>query len=210
MVIQNGKIYIARGEEATFRAKLYMNDGTPFRILAQSAPYENETFYFTVKRNPYRRDDTDQSDYVIRYTLPAYETDNTKIENSLPILSSMTIVKLSNTPTAKTGGGYTPSSSDTAKITTNCLYSFTGSDGVTTYYYRTAPNTSDKTLDVYICDIMFVIPTDDTKNLTEDTYYYALDWVSIVGADKDNGYKNTKKVPLIHPSEFIIGGSIYD
>lgn len=123
-------------------------------------------------------------------------------------MENMLVVALSNSPTPSSTGEYTPSSADAAKVTTNCLYSFTGSDGVVTYYYRVAPGTTDKTLGKYVCDVVFVIPTDDTKNLTEDTYYYALDWESIVGMT--GGYKSRKKVPLILPSEFIIGGSIYD
>lgn len=207
MQIQNGKIYIARGEEATFRAKLYMNDGTPFRILKQSVPYEKEEFIFTLKRTPYKRDSADDSDIILRYEMVAYDTENIKNEH-LPLLENMLIVQLSNSPTPSSTGEYTPASADAAKVTTNCLYSFTGSDGVVTYYYRAAPGTTDKTLGKYVCDVMFAIPTDDTKNLTEDTYYYALDWESIVGTA--GGYKNRKKVPLILPSEFIIGGSIYD
>lgn len=207
MQIQNGKIYIARGEETTFRAKLYMNDGTPFRILKQSTPYEKEVFIFTLKRTPYKRDSADDSDIILRYNMTAYDTENPKNEH-LPLLENMLVVQLSNSPTPSSTGEYTPSSADAAKVTTNCLYSFTGSDGVVTYYYRVAPGTTDKTLGKYVCDVVFVIPTDDTKNLTEDTYYYALDWESIVGMT--GGYKNRKKVPLILPSEFIIGGSIYD
>ena len=87
---------------------------------------------------------------------------------------------------------------------TNCLYKFTGSDDVTTYYVRK----NDTELEVYVSDVCFVIPTDDTKNLTEDTYYYALDWVSTTVDLENNTY--AKKIPLITPSEFIIGGSIYD
>lgn len=207
MQIQNGKIYIARGEETTFRAKLYMNDGTPFRILKQSTPYEKEAFIFTLKRTPYRRDSADDSDIILRYNMTAYDTENPKNEN-LPLLENMRVVALSNSPSPSPGGVYSPSSADSARIITNCLYSFTGSDGVVTYYYRVAPGTTDKTLDKYVCDVVFVIPTDHTKNLTEDTYYYALDWESIVGMT--GGYKSRKKVPLILPSEFIIGGSIYD
>lgn len=207
MQIQNGKIYIARGEEATFRAKLYMNDGTPFRILKQSTPYEKEAFIFTLKRTPYRRDSADDSDIILRYNMTAYDTENINNEH-LPLLENMRVVALSNSPSPSPGGVYSPLSADSARITTNCLYSFTGSDGVVTYYYRVAPGTTDKTLGKYVCDVVFVISTDDTKNLTEDTYYYALDWESIVGMT--GGYKNRKKVPLILPSEFIIGGSIYD
>lgn len=207
MQIQNGKIYIARGEETTFRAKLYMNDGTPFRILKQSTPYEKEVFIFTLKRTPYKRDSADDSDIILRYNMTAYDRRNPKNEH-LPLLENMRVVALSNSPTPSSTGEYIPASADAEKVTTNCLYSFTGSDGVVTYYYRLAPGTKALALGKYVCDVVFVIPTDDTKNLTEDTYYYALDWESIVGMT--GGYKSRKKVPLILPSEFIIGGSIYD
>ena len=207
MRIQNGKIYIARGEETTFRAKLYMNDGTPFRLLKQSVPHEIENFWFTVKRNPYKRDDSEQTDYVIRYRLKAYD-DSVTGSSNLPLLSTMDVVPLSTKPTATTAGDFSPGAADAGKVTTNCLYSFTGSDGVITYYYKVDSDSDDKTLGIYVCDILFVIPTSDTKNLTEDTYYYALDWESIIRTNDVR--ENRKKVPLILPSEFIIGGSIYD
>lgn len=207
MQIQNGKIYIARGEESTFRAKLYMGDGTPFRLLKQSAAHEIENFWFTIKRNPYKRDDVEQTDYVIRYQLKVYDDSVTGSAN-LPLLNTMDVVALSTQPTANTSGTFSPGAADVGKVTTNCLYAFTGSSGVTTYYYRVTPDADDKTLGIYVCDIMFVIPTSDTKNLTEDTYYYALDWESIVRTN--DGRESRKKVPLILPSEFIIGGSIYD
>ena len=91
MQIQNGKIYIARGEETTFRAKLYMNDGTPFRILKQSTPYEKEVFIFTLKRTPYKRDSADDSDIILRYNMTAYDTENPKNEH-LPLLENMRVV----------------------------------------------------------------------------------------------------------------------
>ena len=73
MVIQNNNIYITRGEEATFRATIYMNDGTPFRLLKPSegsAPHD--FIYFTVKTDAFSSDDENLSDddnLKIRYTL---------------------------------------------------------------------------------------------------------------------------------------------
>lgn len=205
MQIQNGKIYLSRGEECTFRAKIYMNDGTPFRLLKQGGESENDTFYFTVKRNPYKRDDG-EDDYVLRYKLVVYDSDPMAGTSNLPLLDSMLCIQLEYQPTYDlTTGAYEPSVSDKERIAnTNCLYKFTGSDDVTTYYVRK----NDTELEVYVSDVCFVIPTDDTKNLTEDTYYYALDWVSTTVDLENNTY--VKKIPLITPSEFIIGGSIYD
>ena len=67
MVIQNNNIYITRGEEATFRATIYMNDGTPFRLLKPpkgNAPHD--LIYFTVKTDAFS---SDNEKLVLRYTL---------------------------------------------------------------------------------------------------------------------------------------------
>ena len=63
MVIQNNNIYITRGEEATFRATIYMNDGTPFRLLKPpkgNAPHD--LIYFTVKTDAFSSDDVNLFD----------------------------------------------------------------------------------------------------------------------------------------------------
>ena len=207
MVIQNNNIYITRGEEATFRATIYMNDGTPFRLLKPSkggAPHD--LIYFTVKTDAFSSDDENLSDdenSVLRYKL---ELD--KGENAIKKFASYDIYKLKAEPT-NTGH---PDASDLETIKTygkDELYFFRDDTGKRTFYtaeYTTGLDVGDVSLERYVFDITFVIPTNDTKTLFAKTYYWELDWVSTpYGTDK-----SPKKFPLITPSQFIVRGSIYD
>ena len=206
MVIQNNNIYITRGEEATFRATIYMNDGTPFRLLKPpkgSAPHD--LIYFTVKTDAFSSDDENLSDdenSVLRYTL---DLDTGK--DAIKKFESYDIYELKAEPTVDEH----PDASDLATITTNgkdVLYFFRDDTGNRTFYtaeYTTdSPAVGDVSLERYVFDITFVIPTNDTKALFAKTYYWELDWVStLYGTD-------IKKFPLITPSQFIVRGSIYD
>ena len=206
MVIQNNNIYITRGEEATFRATIYMNDGTPFRLLKPSegnAP--QDLIYFTVKTDAFSSDDENLSDdenSVLRYKL---ELD--KGENPIKKFASYDIHELKAEPT-NTGH---PDASDLETITTNgkdVLYFFRDDTGKRTFYtakYTTGLDVNDVSLERYVFDITFVIPTNDTKTLFAKTYYWELDWVST-----PYGTDISKKFPLITPSQFIVRGSIYD
>ena len=206
MVIQNNNIYITRGEEATFRATIYMNDGTPFRLLkppAGSAPHD--LIYFTVKTDAFSSDNENLSDdenLVLRYTL-----DLDIGEDPIKKFASYDIHELSAEPT-NTGH---PDASDLATITTygkDVLYFFRDDTGKRTFYtakYTTGSSVDDVLLERYVFDITFVIPTDDTKELFAKTYYWELDWVST-----PYGTDISKKFPLITPSQFIVRGSIYD
>ena len=201
MVIQNNNIYITRGEEATFRATIYMNDGTPFRLLKPStdgAPHD--LIYFTVKTDAFSSDD---ENLVLRYKL-----DLDIGENPIKKFASYDIHELAAEPT-DTGH---PDVSDLTTITTygkDVLYFFRDDTGKRTFYtaeYTTSsPAVGDVRLDRYVFDITFVIPTDDTKTLFAKTYYWELDWVST-----PYGTDISKKFPLITPSQFIVRGSIYD
>ena len=200
MVIQNNNIYITRGEEATFRATIYMNDGTPFRLLkppAGSAPHD--LIYFTLKTDAFSSDD---ENLVLRYTL-----DMDIGENAIKKFASYDIHELTAEPT-DTGH---PDASDLTTITTygkDVLYFFRDDTGKRTFYtakYTTGSSVDDVLLERYVFDITFVIPTDDTKTLFAKTYYWELDWVST-----PYGTDISKKFPLITPSQFIVRGSIYD
>ena len=200
MVIQNNNIYITRGEEATFRATIYMNDGTPFRLLkppAGSAPHD--LVYFTLKTDAFSSDD---ENLVLRYKL-----DLDIGENAIKKFASYDIHELAAEPT-DTGH---PDVSDLTTITTNgkdVLYFIRDDTGKRTFYtakYTTGSSVDDVLLERYVFDITFVIPTDDTKTLFAKTYYWELDWVS-----PPYGTNISKKFPLITPSQFIVRGSIYD
>lgn len=207
MVIQNNNIYITRGEEATFRATIYMNDGTPFRLLkppSGSAPHD--LIYFTVKKDAFSSDDENLSDdknLVLRYKLDLDEG-----KNPIKKFASYDIHELANEPT----DGH-PDASDLTTITTNgkdVLYFYRDDTGKRTFYTAecktdlSVADVTDVDLERYVFDITFVIPTNDTKELFAKTYYWELDWVStLYGTD-------IKKFPLITPSQFIVRGSIYD
>lgn len=201
MVIQNNNIYITRGEEATFRATIYMNDGTPFRLLkppAGSAPHD--LIYFTLKTDAFSSDD---ENLVLRYKL-----DLDIGENAIKKFASYDIHELAAEPT---DDGH-PDASDLTTITTygkDVLYFFRDDTGKRTFYtakYTTGSSVDDVFLYRYVFDITFVIPTNDTKTLFAKTYYWELDWVSTpYGTDI-----SPKKFPLITPSQFIVRGSIYD
>lgn len=200
MVIQNNNIYITRGEEATFRATIYMNDGTPFRLLkppAGSAPHD--LIYFTLKTDAFSSDD---ENLVLRYKL-----DLDMGKDAIKKFASYDIHELKAEPTAD---GH-PDASDLATINyygKDVLYFYRDDTGKRTFYtadYETVSSASDVLLERYVFDITFVIPTNDTKELFAKTYYWELDWVSTpYGTDK------SKKFPLITPSQFIVRGSIYD
>lgn len=200
MVIQNNNIYITRGEEATFRATIYMNDGTPFRLLKPpvgSAPHD--LIYFTLKTDAFS---SDEENLVLRYKL-----DLDIGENAIKKFASYDIHELAAEPT-DTGH---PDASDLATITAygkDVLYFFRDDTGKRTFYtakYTTGSSVDDVLLERYVFDITFVIPTDDTKTLFAKTYYWELDWVST-----PYGTDISKKFPLITPSQFIVRGSIYD
>ena len=205
MVIQNNNIYITRGEEATFRATIYMNDGTPFRLLKSpdgSAPHD--LIYFTVKTDAFSSDNENLSDdenLVLRYTL-----DLDIGEDPIKKFASYDIHELKAEPTNRH-----PDASDLATITNygkDVLYFFRDDTGKRTFYtakYTTGSSVDDVLLERYVFDITFVIPTDDTKTLFAKTYYWELDWVST-----PYGTDISKKFPLITPSQFIVRGSIYD
>ena len=126
MVIQNNNIYITRGEEATFRATIYMNDGTPFRLLkspAGSAPHD--LIYFTVKTDAFSSDD---ENLVLRYKL-----DLDKGEDPIKKFASYDIYKLEAEPTDDEH----PDASDLNTIKTNgkdVLYFFRDDTGKRTFY----------------------------------------------------------------------------
>lgn len=200
MVIQNNNIYITRGEEATFRATIYMNDGTPFRLLKPpvgSAPHD--LIYFTLKTDAFSSDD---ENLILRYKLDLDEG-----ANAIKKFASYDIHELAVEPT---GDGH-PDASDLTTITTygkDVLYFFRDDTGKRTFYtakYTTGSSVDDVLLERYVFDITFVIPTDDTRTLFAKTYYWELDWVST-----PYGTDVSKKFPLITPSQFIVRGSIYD
>ena len=203
MVIQNNNIYITRGEEATFRATIYMNDGTPFRLLkppAGSAPHD--LIYFTVKTDAFSSDD---ENLVLRYKL-----DLDKGEDPIKKFASYDIHELKAEPTT----GH-PDESDLKTITyygKDVLYFYRDDTGKRTFYTAecetdlSVADVADVDLERYVFDITFVIPTNDTKKLFAKTYYWELDWVSTPDGTK----KISKKFPLITPSQFIVRGSIYD
>ena len=207
MVIQNNNIYITRGEEATFRATIYMNDGTPFRLLKPpkgNAPHD--LIYFTVKTDAFSSDDENLSDdenSVLRYKL---DLDTGK--DAIKKFASYDIHKLKAEPTDDKH----PDASDLETIKNygeDVLYFFRDDTGKRTFYtaeYTTdSPAVGDVLLERYVFDITFVIPTKDTKELFAKTYYWELDWVST-----PYGTDISKKFPLITPSQFIVRGSIYD
>ena len=207
MVIQNNNIYITRGEEATFRATIYMNDGTPFRLLKPSegnAPHD--LIYFTVKTDAFSSDNENLSDdenLVLRYKL-----DLDIGENPIKKFASYDIHELKAEPTDDRH----PDASDLETIKAygiDVLYFFRDDTGKRTFYtaeYTTiSPTVDDVLLKRYVFDITFVIPTKDTKELFAKTYYWELDWVST-----PDGTNISKKFPLITPSQFIVRGSIYD
>ena len=203
MVIQNNNIYITRGEEATFRATIYMNDGTPFRLLKPpvgSAPHD--LIYFTVKTDAFSSDD---ENLVLRYEL---DLDSGK--DPIKKFASYDIHELAAEPTAD---GH-PDASDLTTIKAygkDVLYFYRDDTGKRTFYTaeckidRSVADVTDVDLERYVFDITFVIPTKDTKMLFAKTYYWELDWVST-----PDGTDTFKKFPLITPSQFIVRGSIYD
>ena len=208
MVIQNNNIYITRGEEATFRATIYMNDGTPFRLLKPpkgSAPHD--LIYFTIKTDAFSSDDaflSDDKKLVLRYKL-----DLDTGEDPIKKFASYDIHELAAEPT---DDKHPADASDLETIKANgkdVLYFFRDDTGKRTFYtaeYTTSsPAVDNVLLERYVFDITFPISTDDTKELFAKTYYWELDWVS---TPYDTGI--SKKFPLITPSQFIVRGSIYD
>ena len=203
MGIQNNNIYITRGEEATFRATIYMNDGTPFRLLKPSegsAPHD--LIYFTIKTDAFSSDD---ENLVLRY-----ELDLDIGEDPIKKFASYDIHELKAEPTAD---GH-PNASDLTTIKNygkDVLYFYRDDTGKRTFYtaeYTTdlsVADVADILLERYVFDITFPIPTKDTKELFAKTYYWELDWVST-----PDGTKISNKFPLITPSQFIVRGSIYD
>lgn len=206
MVIQNNNIYITRGEEATFRATIYMNDGTPFRLLKPSegsAPHD--LIYFTIKKDAFSSDDENlelDEKLVLRYTL-----DLDMGEDPIKKFASYDIYELKGEPTDDKH----PDASDLTTIMAygkDVLYFFRDDTGKRTFYtakYTTVSDVNDVLLERYVFDITFAIPTEDTKELFAKTYYWELDWVST-----PDGTDKSKKFPLITPSQFIVRGSIYD
>ena len=202
MVIQNNNIYITRGEEATFRATIYMNDGTPFRLLKPSkgsAPHD--LIYFTVKTDAFSSDD---ENLVLRYKL-----DLDMGDDAIKKFESYDIHELAEEPT----NGH-PNASDLETIKAygkDELYFYRDDTGKRTFYtadYTTdlsVADVADILLERYVFDITFPIPTKDTKELFAKTYYWELDWVST-----PDGANTSNKFPLITPSQFIVRGSIYD
>ena len=205
MVIQNNNIYITRGEEATFRATIYMNDGTPFRLLKPptgNAPHD--LIYFTVKTDAFSSDD---ENLVLRYEL---DLDSGK--DPIKKFASYDIHELKAEPT---DDGH-PDASDLTTIKNygkDVLYFYRDDTGKRTFYtadYTTDLSVADVVdidLERYVFDITFVIPTNDTKMLFAKTYYWELDWVS---KSYEVDTVISKKFPLITPSQFIVRGSIYD
>ena len=202
MVIQNNNIYITRGEEATFRATIYMNDGTPFRLLKPptgNAPHD--LIYFTVKTDAFSSDD---ENLVLRYEL---DLDSGK--DPIKKFASYDIHELKAEPT---DDGH-PDASDLTTIKAygkDVLYFYRDDTGKRTFYtaeYSTVSDVTDVDLERYVFDITFVIPTNDTKMLFAKTYYWELDWVS---KSYEVDTVISKKFPLITPSQFIVRGSIYD
>ena len=200
MVIQNNNIYITRGEEATFRATIYMNDGTPFRLLKPpvgNAPHD--LIYFTLKTDAFSSDD---ENLELRY-----ELDLDKGNDPIKKFVAYDIHELKAEPT---DDGH-PDASDLTTIKTygkDVLYFYRDDTGKRTFYtadYKTDLSVDDVSLERYVFDITFVIPTNDTKKLFAKTYYWELDWVST-----PYDAKFSKKFPLITPSQFIVRGSIYD
>lgn len=183
-----------------------MNDGTPFRLLKSptgSAPHD--LIYFTVKTDAFSSDDENVSDdenLVLRY-----ELDLDTGDNAIKKFASYDIHELKAEPT----DGH-PDASDLTTIKNygkDVLYFYRDDSGKRTFYtaeYTTGLDVGDVTLERYVFDITFVIPTNDTKELFAKTYYWELDWVS-TPSDTD---KSPKKFPLITPSQFIVRGSIYD
>ena len=203
MVIQNNNIYITRGEEATFRATIYMNDGTPFRLLkAPDGSSPHDLIYFTVKTDAFSSDD---ENLELRYKL-----DLDKGENAIKKFASYDIHELAAEPTVDRH----PNASDLETIKAygkDVLYFFRDDTGKRTFYTAecktdlSVADVTDVDLERYVFDITFVIPTNDTKELFAKTYYWELDWVST-----PDGTDTFKKFPLITPSQFIVRGSIYD
>ena len=205
MVIQNNNIYITRGEEATFRATIYMNDGTPFRLLKSpdgSAPHD--LIYFTIKTDAFSSDNENLSDDENLGL--SYKLDMDIGEDPIKKFESYDIHELKAEPT----DGH-PNASDLETIKyygKDVLYFFRDDTGKRTFYtanYTTGLDVGDILLERYVFDITFVIPTKDTKELFAKTYYWELDWVST-----PYGTGTSKKFPLITPSQFIVRGSIYD
>ena len=210
MVIQNNNIYITRGEEATFRATIYMNDGTPFRLLkAPDGSSPHDLIYFTVKTDAFSSDVENVSDdenLKLRYTL---ELDKGK--DAIKKFASYDIHELKAEPT---NTHHPADASDLATIKAygkDVLYFYRDDTGKRTFYTAdcttdlSVADVADVDLERYVFDITFVIPTNDTKKLFAKTYYWELDWVS---TPYDTGI--SKKFPLITPSQFIVRGSIYD
>ena len=204
MVIQNNNIYITRGEEATFRATIYMNDGTPFRLLKPpkgNAPHD--LIYFTVKTDAFSSDD---ENLVRRYKLDLDTGDD-----AIKKFASYDIHELVAEPT---NDRHPNDASDLATIKNygkDVLYFFRDDTGKRTFYTAecktdlSVADVTDVDLERYVFDITFVIFSNDTKELFAKTYYWELDWVS---TPYDTNI--SKKFPLITPSQFIVRGSIYD
>lgn len=202
MIIQNNNIYITRGEEATFRATIYMNDGTPFRLLkAPDGSSPHDLIYFTLKTDAFS---SDVEKPVLRYKLDLDEG-----KDAIKKFKSYDIHELAYEPTDKH-----PNASDLTTIKTygkDELYFYRDDTGKRTFYTAecktdlSVADVTDVDLERYVFDITFVIPTNDTKELFAKTYYWELDWVSTPSSTK-----YSKKFPLITPSQFIVRGSIYD
>ena len=205
MIIQNNNIYINRGEEATFRATIYMSDGTPFRLLKPATgETPKDVIIFTVKKDAYTSDLGADEGIILRYTL---ELD--KGDYPVKKFISYDAYELMNKP-VENGKVINPADNTDFELIKlngeNVIYYYVENGKRTFYYVQTLGTTQYGTnLEKYVFDVSFVIPTDDTKQLFAKTYYWELDWVS-TPAQTDV----SKKIPLITPSQFVVGGSIYD
>ena len=206
MVIQNNNIYITRGEEATFRATIYMNDGTPFRLLKPpkgSAPHD--LIYFTVKTDAFSSD--------VEKPVLRYELDLDIGEDPIKKFASYDIHELVAEPTADRHPNDARDLTTIKNYGKDVLYFYRDDTGKRTFYTAecttdlSVADVDDVDLERYVFDITFVIPTNDTKKLFAKTYYWELDWVS---KSYEVDTVISKKFPLITPSQFIVRGSIYD
>lgn len=210
MIIQNNNIYINRGEEATFRATIYMSDGTPFRLLKpKEGKAPHDVIYFTVKKDAYTSDLGVDDGKIIRYELDMDKLDPANKIYPVKKFVSYDAYELGGKP-KENGEKITPADdTDFNLINTNgedVIYYYVENGKRTFYYVKTKGSTTDTMmLEKYVFDLSFVIPTDDTKQLFAKTYYWELDWVSTPA-----GTDVSKKIPLITPSQFVVGGSIYD
>ncbi|MDY0291934.1 MAG: hypothetical protein RBR02_06330 [Desulfuromonadaceae bacterium] len=182
--IVNDKIYISRGETATYDNYVYNLDGSPMRI-----PYGEDALgiQFVVTKSQFRT-----SAIIFKKTLLDGNDFELKTFTNLELLTRAGGLDFSTPPTE-------------SEYLADGVYSYNGE-----YKYPSIVPDSDpieyEWLD-YFFRITFPFESEDTENAEPASYVYEVTVLRGI-YDSENGFTTINvKIPLIEGKEFKIGGS---